>query len=342
MSEPRFLVVRLGSLGDIVHTFPAVAALRESFPRGYIVWLTHPRWKCLVESSGLPSEVWTVESRSLSSVTKVVTRARRQPWTAAIDYQGLWKSGVLPLFGGVKRRIGFSSHTIREYGVPALYTEAVKVTRTHIAEQNGELSQRAGAREITAAFDLQVPSKHEAAVREHLRASGIERYIVLSPGGGWRSKCWPAERFGALSRKIRDAWGLRCVVNFGPGEDDLAAAVRDSAGNAGLLLYNAELGQLMALLRNAECIVGGDTGPLHLGIALGTGAVALFGPTDPARNGPFYNSNSPANNAGEDIVLRVAGVTTSHKRHDQPDPSMLAIEVDTVFEAVRRRIGVTA
>jgi heptosyltransferase-1 len=189
---------------------------------------------------------------------------------------------------------------------------------------------------------LRIPAGDDAAVREHLRASGIERYILLSPGGGWRSKCWPAERFGALSVKIRDAWGLRCLVNFGPGEDDLAAAVRDAAGSAEPLLYNAPLGQLMALLRNAECVVGGDTGPLHLGIAVGTAAVALFGPTDPARNGPFRTPSPSANTPGEDIVLRVAGVTTSHKRHDQPDPSMLAIDVDSVFEAVRRRMGVPA
>jgi lipopolysaccharide heptosyltransferase I len=339
MTEPRFLAVRLGSLGDIVHTFPAVAALRESFPQAKIVWLTHPRWKFLVESSGLASEVCTVESRSLPSVGEAVRQIQRRGWDAAIDYQGLWKSALLPLLGGVRQRIGFSSHTIREFGVPAIYTDPVRVTRTHIAEQNGELSQRAGSHNITASVHLRIPPEDEAAVRAHLQAAGIERYVVLSPGGGWRSKCWPAERFGALSRKIRDAWGLRCVVNFGPGEDDLAAAVRAASGGAEPLFYNAPVGPLTALLQNARCIVGGDTGPLHLAVALGAPAVALYGPTDPARNGPFRSCQTSRLNCANDIVLRTAGAGTSHKRHDETDPSMLAIQVDSVFEAVRGCLG---
>src|ERR1700682_2898668 len=92
MPEPRFLVVRLGSLGDIVHTFPAVAGLRESFPQAEIVWVTHPRWEFLVERSGLASRVKTVETRSLASLREAVRFIRAGKWDAAIDYQGLWKS----------------------------------------------------------------------------------------------------------------------------------------------------------------------------------------------------------------------------------------------------------
>lgn len=86
----------------------------------------------------------------------------------------------------------------------------------------------------------------------------------------------------------------------------------------------------MALLKNCCCVVGGDTGPLHLAIALGTPAVALFGPTNPARNGPYRS---------QDIVLRVAGAVRDHSRREETDASMLAIQVDAVFEAVRQRLG---
>ena len=123
MAERRFLVVRLGSLGDIVHTFPAVAGLKESFPASEIIWLSHPRWVQLVASSGLATEIWPVDSRDLSSVRQVPARIRSQSWSAGIDYQGLWKAACLPFFGGVKVRIGFSSVTIREFGVPLLYTQ---------------------------------------------------------------------------------------------------------------------------------------------------------------------------------------------------------------------------
>ncbi len=340
MPEPRFLVVRLGSLGDIVHTFPAVAGLRESFPESEIAWLTHPRWKALVESSELATDIWETETRSYRSLREITGRIRRKHFTAAIDYQGLWKSAALPFFGGVSRRIGFSSQTIREFGVPILYTDRVRCTKTHIADQNGELSRRAGARNGVATVALSVPSIQEMFVLQLLRGFAIERYVVLSPAGGWRSKCWPPERYGALCQKIRDTLGLRCIVNYGPGEEDLVSAVRAASGESDPIAYNGSLGQLMALLRNAVCIVGGDTGPLHLAVALGTPAVAIFGPTDPARNGPHRMGDRSASVSPIDIVLRSPHAVTTYKRDDQPGPTILQIDVDTVFDAVRRQVEV--
>ena len=333
MPERRFLVVRLGSLGDIVHTFPAVAALRESFPASEIVWLTHPRWVELVAASGVTSEIWPVDSRNLASVSAVIGKIRSGRWDAAIDYQGLWKSAFLPFLGGVSKRIGFSSATIREMGVPILYTDRVVCQARHIADQNGELSLRTGAEHGVNAFALHVCQSAEARVRSDLQHEGVDRYIVLSPGGGWRAKCWPAERFGALCQKIRAELDLRCVINYGPGEESLAEEVRRASGGANPVVYDGELGALMASLRGAQCIVGGDTGPLHLAVALGTRAVALFGPTDPARNGPYPPGET---------VLRSANAATTYGRSNTTDPSLLALSVEEVFAAVEQRLGARA
>jgi len=338
MPEPRFLVVRLSSLGDIVHTFPAVAAVRESFPNSEIVWLTHPRWESLVESSQLASKIWATETRSLASLRTIISRIRAKKLGVAIDYQGLWKSAALPFIGGVPRRIGFSSETIREFGVPVLYTDRVRCTAAHIAGQNGELSLRAGARNAVAKVPLSVPSLQEAFVLQLLHGFSIERYVVLSPGGGWRSKCWPPDRFGALCQKIRAGLGLRCVLNFGPGEEELIAAVKAASGNADPVPYNGSLVQLMALLRNAACIVGGDTGPLHLAVALGTPSVALFGPTDPMRNGPYRAGDSSLDTQKLDIVIRSVDAVTTYKRGDRPDRSLLKISVEEVFDSVRQLV----
>jgi len=333
MSEPRFLVVRLGSLGDIVHTFPAVAGLRHSFPRAEIIWLAHPRWVNLVASSGLATEIWPVDSRDLASVRKTIAKIRSQRWDAAIDYQGLWKSALLPFLAGVPKRIGFSSQTIREFGVPVLYTDRVHARASHIADQNGELSLRAGAQSAVGQVKLQLSETDRQRVCADLAAAGINHYIVLSPGGGWRSKCWPAERFGELCQKIREELNVRCVINCGPGEESLAAAVKSASGNSDPFLYDGELGQLMALLQGAKCIVGGDTGPLHLAIALGTKAVAIFGPTNPARNGPY-----PL----QPFVLRDPAAATTHKRETETNPSLLKISVAQVFDAVKRHLGAAA
>jgi heptosyltransferase-1 len=349
----RFLVVRLGSLGDIVHTFPAVAALRESFPTAKITWLTHPRWAALVASSGLASEIWAAETRSLGSLRAVIGRIRGARFTCAIDYQGLWKSAGLPFLAGVARRVGFSGETIREWGVPVLYTERVRCARTHIAEQNGELSVRAGAKCFAADFSLRVAEEDAIFVAETLRAAGVGDggYVLLSPGGGWRSKCWPAKRFGELAREIYRGMGLPCVVNYGPGEEWLVEEVKRSAGDASPVGFRGEMGKLTAAARGALCMVGGDTGPLHLAVALGTASVSVYGPTDPARNGPYPGFVLKDGCGGEDglvgaegsrnrnTVFRVATAVRDHSRVDETDAAMLKISVEDVFGAVREMVA---
>jgi heptosyltransferase I len=331
MTEKRFAVVRLGSLGDIVHTFPAVAALRQSFPTAQIVWLTHPRWVSLVASSSLSTEIWPLDSRNLSSVRATISKLRSFHPDAVIDYQGLWKSAFPGFLAGAPRRIGFSSDTIREFGVPILYTDRVKCRAEHIAEQNGELSLRAGAKVPVAPISLHVNSADESQLRSQLREKGITSYVVLSPGGGWRSKCWPAERFGALALLIRRELSLHSIVNYGPGEEELLSAVISNSGDSQPLAWNGELGPLMSLLKNASCIVGGDTGPLHLAIALRTPAVALFGPTDPARNGPY---------PPQPIVLRSPNARTSYARDHATDSSLLDLSVEQVFTALKSHLKV--
>lgn len=332
MTEKCFAVVRLGSLGDIVHTFPAVSGLRESFPDARIVWLTHRRWAGLVASSGLASEIWQIDSRDWSSVRPTIGKLRALQPDAAIDYQGLWKSALPAFLAGVSRRIGFSSDTIREYGVPILYTDRVKCRAAHIAEQNGELSVHAGARHGVGKVNLRVEESDEELLRAQLEKTGIGSYVVLSPGGGWRSKCWPAERFGALCQRIRSEMEVRCVINYGPGEENLFRAVEANSGNAQPLAWTGELGKLMALLKNARALIGGDTGPLHLAVALGAPVVALFGPTDPARNGPY---------TPQETVLRSAMAITSYKRGESPDGSMLELSVEEVFAALKKRVEAT-
>lgn len=326
MNQPKFLVVRLGSMGDIVHTFPAVAGLRESFPNSEIVWLTHPKWHALVAASCLANEVWTVDTRNWTLLRETLLRVRRQEFAAAIDYQGLWKSAGIPFFARVPRRIGFSSHTIREAGVSSLYTDRVRVNAAmHLCEQNGELSVRAGATRGTGNVNLVVAPEDEQSVKARLSEQGMGEYLVLSPGGGWRSKCWPAERFGLLALRAFQAFSLRSVINAGPGEEDLVAAVRAAAGEAKPVSHTGGLGQLMALLKNAKAVVAGDTGPLHLADALRVPVVAIFGPTAPTRNGPYWHSG---------VVLRWEGAETTYKRSADPDESLLHITVDEVLNAL--------
>ena len=330
MAEAEFLIVRLGSLGDIVHTFPAVAALRESFPAATIAWMTNPRWRDLVAAPGLTNEIWDVETRSFSSVRGALGKIRRGRFSTAIDYQGLWKSAALPFLARVPRRIGFAASAVREAGVPLLYTDRVDVRTAHVADKNGELSVAGGAVKSVGRFTLAIPDGARASVANLLRKEGIEKYVVLSPGGGWVSKCWPPERFGELARRLFSEVGMRSVINYGPGEERLANRIVDAAGPGAAVSYSGNFGELMAILRNADCVVAGDTGPLHLADALGARVVAIFGPTDPQRNGPYLGRRE----TGRAIVLRAENVVSTYKREDVPHPSLLQVSVDDVFRAI--------
>jgi lipopolysaccharide heptosyltransferase I len=327
MPEPKFLVVRLGSMGDIVHAFPAVAALRQSFPNSDIVWLTHPRWRELVASANLATAIWEVETQSLKSIRELLRKLREERFSIAIDYQGLWKSSALPFLARVPRRIGFSSATVREFGVPLLYTDRVLTHSAHVSDRNGELSLRAGAAKPVANYTLAVTDEAKANVGRVLKSRGILNYCVISPGGGWLSKCWPAERYGQLAARLCSEHGIRTVINYASGEEQLAEKVRAEAGVANPVSYSGSFGELMALLEGAKCVIAGDTGPMHLADALETPVLAIFGPTDPDRNGPY---------SGRGIVLRTPGVQSTYKRAAAPHPSLVNLSLETVLETLRK------
>jgi lipopolysaccharide heptosyltransferase I len=335
MGDERFLVVRLGSLGDIVHTLPAVHALRGRFPNARMDWLVEKKWRALLSGNPDVSDVILLDRSTWRGVSSCVAELRRRDYACAIDFQGLYKSAVLARSSGAPRRIGFEREFLREPGAAWFYTERVAPGARHVVEQNLAIAEHLGAAILSPFFPVGVCDEAVRDVRLQLDARGVQKYFVLSPGGGWMSKCWPAEQYGQLHRRLTSLpafAGWRGIVNFGPGEQKLADEVRLSAGETEPLVLSTDLPQLMALLRHAEVFIGGDSGPLHLAVALGRPVVGLYGPTDPARNGPYSSA---------DIVVRNAHpAETTYKRGDTPAPSMRSITVDQVVAAVLQRMGV--
>lgn len=334
MAEPRILVVRLSSLGDVVHTLPAVHALRAAFPTAEIDWLIEARWAPLLAGNPDLNAVVKVATRSWRDVCTTVARLRRRRYDLALDFQGLYKSALLARLAGATQYIGFAPSAARERGAAIFYTQRVEPRARHVVEQNLELAVAAGARPGPCCFPIQVSVEAQHRVRQQLAAHGVQKYFVLSPGGGWRSKCWPPERYGELYRQLVVLPALasfRGVVNARPGERDLAETVQRVAGADGPIWFPLELPELVALIAGAKFLVSGDSGPLHLAVALGVPVVGLYGPTDPARNGPFL---------AEDLVVRKARPEeTSYRREKHYSAAMLAITVEDVVAAVERRLG---
>jgi lipopolysaccharide heptosyltransferase I len=330
MAEGSFLVVRLGSMGDVVHTLPAVAALRESFPRARIGWVIEEKWAALVRGNPDVSETVRLDRTSFATIRAGLRRLRAAAYDCVLDFQGLYKSAVLARLSRAPKRVGWERRFAREGGAALFYTQHVVPQSAHVVDQNLELAAAVGARANVVRFPLEVSPDAAHQVAAHLRSQSVAGYFVVSPGGGWRSKCWPPERYGELCRRLAERTGWRAFINAGPNEAALAEAVRNAAGRANPVRCSFPLDQCIALLHRAKLVVGGDSGPLHLAVALGAPVVGLYGPTDPARNGPYSKA---------DIVVRNAPAEeTSYRRGDEYSPAMLSITVEQALAACERRL----
>jgi heptosyltransferase-1 len=323
--DERFLVVRLTALGDILHTVPAVAALRAAHPMAKIDWVVERKWAPVLEGSPAINEVISFDRRSAWGAIECVQRLRESKYTCAIDFQGLYKSSILAALSGAPRRIGFDRAWAREGGAAFFYTERVIPAGRHVAELNYSLAEQAGAsRPQTPEYPLRVPAGGAASIRARLHEMGIGgEYIVVGAGGSWRAKCWPAERWGEFCRKFEKKNDLRIVLIYGPGEKSVAEEVARAAAHARPMLVATTIEELMGLVAHARCVVAADSGPLHLAAALGTPVVGLYGPTDPARNGPFVR--------GAAIVHKARPEEISYKRRSDYSPAMIRITVEDVL-----------
>jgi len=334
MTDPRFLLVRLGSLGDIIHALPSASALRDTFPGSRIDWLVDRKWLRLLEGNPDISNIISLNRKNAGELVATVRNLRNAKYDCAIDFQALYKSAILSFASGAPRRIGFQSSYAREGLAALFYTDRLNPRGPHKIDHNLTLAEHAGAQKSKLRFPLKIEAQDEDQVSAVLQKDGVGDFFVLSPGGGWRSKCWPPGRYGELHQKLVERFGWSGVVNFGPGEDDIAREVVQVAGKSPPSALSLGLGPLMALLRRAKFLVSADTGPLHLAAALGVPVVGLFGPTDPSRNGPF---------SSEDVVVRNPRFSeTTYSRGVGFAPSMLSITVQQAFDAVLRRVERTS
>ena len=278
------LIVRLGSLGDLVHTLPAVAALRRAHPEATIDWLVDAPHRDFLSLVPVVSSLIVLERRGVSGWLKARAELRRRQYDVAADFQGLIKSAALARLSGARRVIGFDRPSLREPMAAMFYTDRVTVDdQQHVVQKNLRLAATLGATESTPEFPL--AEFESTAVDGFL--SGSARFALINPGAAWPNKRWPPERFGELAKTLRSRHGLESVVLWGPGETAVGETVVAHSGGAARLAPPTGLRDLLALARRASLVISGDTGPLHIACAAGVPAVSLFGPTNPGRNGPW-------------------------------------------------------
>ncbi|MGA2966556.1 MAG: glycosyltransferase family 9 protein [Terriglobales bacterium] len=368
---PRFeklLIVRLSAMGDVIHTLPAVAALRQAFPHATLGWLVEERWAELLCTLRYPRSGRRSPQRPLVDRVHSVNTAewRHAPFAlntwlqmsaglselrgiqydAAIDFQGAVRSALLASWSGALTVYGGAQP--RENAASMFYTRKVllETNGTHVVEQalalagavisTADISAGISAGISTgistttvatamAAPQVELPVDSDAETKiAGLWADG-SNFVILNPGAGWGAKRWPAERYGQVAKELAKD-GLCSLVNYGPGEEALAVAVEAASAGAARKVC-CSVSELIALTRRVRLFIGGDTGPMHLASALKIPVVAIFGPTNPARNGPFGTQS---------IVLRSASSVTDHARRREPEPGLLEIAAAEVVAAARK------
>jgi heptosyltransferase-1 len=310
----RILVVRLGAMGDIIHTLPAVASLKHSYPGSRLTWVVEPQWAPLLEDNPFVDRLVLFERGTPGGLFRSWRALRAEGYDLAIDFQGLLKSALAASSAHPDRIFGFHHTQVRERAAALFYSRKTLSRAMHVVDRNLDLAAAAGAASAVRMFPL------PAGRPEGELPTGD--FVLACPLAGWRSKQWPIESYGALAKRLRSELGIPLVINGPPG---CSIAQSENA-----LLHHSGLSGLIHATRRAAAVVGVDSGPLHLAAALNKPGVAIFGPTDPARNGPYGDSLQ---------VLRAANAITTYKREASIHPSMQQISPDEVFEALRLVLG---
>jgi lipopolysaccharide heptosyltransferase I len=343
----RILIVKLGSIGDIVHTLPALAALRAGFPDSEISWVVERNLSEILRDNPLLDRLIEVDTKALRrglmsgetlrAPRQQLRRLRASAFDVALDFQGLLKSASIARLSGARRVFGYSRAGLREPASSIFLSKRISVPRqVHVIRKGlllveGALGIPVPLEAERFSFPITVGDADEAAALEAAHSAG-GKYAILNPGGGWPTKLWNPDRFGKLADTLWSSYGFTSLVTYGPGEESLADAVRQASTTGKARPVDLSLKSFYALAKNAQVYVGGDTGPTHLAIAAGAPIVGLFGPTEWWRNG------SPR---AEDVCVERTDIDCRVDCHRRSCSKWICmdIEVERVMEAVERRLA---
>ena len=303
-------------MGDIVHSLPGAASLRHSFPDARVTWVVEPQWVPLLEGNGFVDRLVVFRRERPGSWGRTKAELREERYDMAVDFQGLTKSALIAHLARPEKIVGFGPGVVREWPAGLFYSTRVPSKAVHVVDQALDLAAGAGATNLVRAFPL-------PAGRSESRLPDAP-FALASPLAGWASKQWPLEYYERLGGMLREKFGMPLVLNGAPGT---VPAVK------GTLVHESGIAGLIDATRRAAVVIGVDSGPLHLAAALGRSGVAIYGPTDPVRNGPY---------GGDFEVFRVPGAETTHRRGTTIAGSMRGIRPEQVLDALAERVSAHA
>ena len=294
----KILIIKLSSIGDVVHTLPALKALREGFlergERVSIDWLVEEEASGIIKDNPFIDEVIVVKNRGWFRNTgenlKKAGRLRSKGYDIVIDFQGLLKSGIWVLFSGGRKRVGFSnarelSHLFLNEKLPPYDPDR------HAVDRYMDLARHVSGYSGGVSFPVSVGQGPREAAAGYLKEGGLapgDPFFVVVPGARWATKLWSDEKFSRFIALAKARFGLGAVLVGGPSEKERLEKIRSDSGEGALnLAGRTSLKELYVLMSMSRFVLTVDSGPMHVAAAAGARVVALFGPTAPWRTGPY-------------------------------------------------------
>jgi lipopolysaccharide heptosyltransferase I len=297
----KVAIVKLSSIGDVVHALPTAVALKRHHAGIHLTWVVEAREAALLKGHAAIDDVLIADTRgwrrmrprwrAVREARALARLLRARAFDVVLDLQGLMKSGILTAATRAPRRIGFAAPFLRERASALFTNERVRppASARHVVEQYLALLAPLGTESSLVQFHLAVDPDADVRIERFLGAAGIkpqDMLVVINAGAARADKRWPVSHHAALARALAADGGARVVTLWGPGEEREARVIADAAPGA-LPAPATSLPELAALVRRARLVVAADTGPLHIAAALGTPCLGLYGPTSPERNGPY-------------------------------------------------------
>jgi lipopolysaccharide heptosyltransferase I len=327
----EYLFIRLSSLGDIIHTLPAFSALRRHRPQARITWAVARPGKAILD---LVPGLDCVLVLDRGCWLRQLRTAKRKDFIA-LDFQGLVKSGLIAFLSGARRRIGFERRNLREPLARLFYTETMShVPETgHVVSKNLQLLTRLGIWEPTYDFPLIIPLEAAASVRSALAGLGFRKeegrkLVVCNVGAAWETKRWFPDRWAAFLARMKADDRFLLLLWGNKHEQRLAEEVGRRSGVRLTPFLN--IVEVMALLKESDLLVSGDTFALQAACALAVPVVGLFGPTNPQRNGPFSEKDS--------VVYHQLPCSACYRRTCSNPKCMKLVQVEEVVKAAEGRL----
>lgn len=338
----KILIIKLSSIGDIIHTLPVLPPLREKFPHMKIAWLVEHSYRSLLQNIKLIDQIFTVNTfkwrkkpyhkTTWRQIRHKFSQLRKENFDLAMDFQGLIKSAFMGWLSGAKRRIGFGANSLREPLGRIFYHQTIsaKQKKPHIIFKNLSLLTSLDINETEIKFPPFVGKTDKEFASLCIKRLKLNRYAIINPGAGWYCKQWQINKYAALADKLVSEYNLDVLISWGPGEKKLASRLKNNMKNKSTVLFPTSILQLAALIDKASLFIGSDSGPLHLATALQTPVIGLLGPTDPERNGSF--------NHRDIIISKDLDCSPCYKKNCDKPICMESISVDEVLHAVDRRL----